>query len=373
MQWFGVLLSLFNLGDPGDEFSQIVTAANGDVLIAGSLLVDEGVSNELDDEQEWMQADTYIARLKSDAKTVVWEKSYGWIKDDHARAIGEYPDGTIQVVGHTWSTGNGLADAYFLLLDSAGDLIWEQDFGGTGVDAMESLTFLQDSVVAVGMSASSNGTMQGLPWAMRVRHDGQPIWSVVVSDQDSGRFRDVVRARGGVVAVGEVEVSEDFEATDSAVTHVLVAKFSENGKLLWQKQHLVGVYPEANAVVATSDGGFVIAGSTQKNIGSSRDGFLLKLTNLGAISWLKLYGGLSHDLFNDVVRLPGNELLAVGASSGPAFNNIWVRAVTGKGVSLLDSSFSTQGEPVYGRSLTRLQNGTIAFVGGHLLGRFVVK
>ncbi len=374
MQWISVLLSLFGLGYPGDELSQVTTAANGDILVAGSIAVVEIDDEGFDDgnANEWSQSDTYIARLKSDAQTVVWEKSYGWIKDDHARAIVEYPDGTIQVIGHTWSTGNGFSDAYFMLLDSDGELIWEQDFGGTGVDMMESLVLVQDSVVAVGVSASYGGATQGLPWMMRVSHDGLPLWSTVVGQQDTGRFRDVVRARGGVIAVGEVEVSQDFEETDSAVTHVLVDKFSDNGTLLWQKQHLVGFNPEACAIASVSDGGIMIAGSTHKKPGLARDGFLLKLTSSGAVSWFKLYGGLYHDLFNDIVRLPNNQLIAIGATSGPMFNDIWARGVTKTGATFLNSFFSTEGEPVYGRSLTRLLDGTFAFTGGHLLGKFSV-
>lgn len=374
MQWVSVLLSLFGLGYPGDELSQIITAGNGDILIAGSIFVVKTDEEGFDDDNadEWSQSDTYIARLKSDAQTVVWEKSYGWIKDDHARAIAEYPDGTIQVVGHTWSTGNGFSDAYFMLLDSYGELIWEQDFGGAGVDAMESLAIVQDSIVAVGVSSSYGGAVQGLPWVMRVGHDGQPLWSTVVGQQDSGRFRDVVRTRGGVIAVGEVEVSQDFEEIDSAITHVLVAKFSNNGILLWKKQHLVGFDPEACAIVSTDDGGFMIAGSTHKKLGLARDGFLLKLTSSGVMSWFKLYGGLYHDLFNDIVRLPNNQLIAIGATNGPMFNDIWIHGVTKTGTTSLNGFFSTKGEPVYGRSLTRLLDGSFAFTGGHLLGKFSV-
>jgi|GEM_PF-3153573 len=373
MQWVSVLLSLFGLGSPSDELSQITTAMNGDMLVAGSKNVVETDGESFDDDaDEWSQDGIYIARLKSDAQTVVWEKSYGGNKDDHARAVGEYPNGTIQVVGHTWSTGNGYADALFMLLDSDGELISEQTFGGAGVDVMESLCFVQDSIVAVGMTSSYSGSLQGLPWVMRVGHDGQPLWSAVVDQHESGRFHDIVRTRGGVIAVGEVKVSQDFQEPDSAITHVFVAKLSDNGTLLWQKLHRVGFSPEASAIVSTDDGGFVIAGSTHKKLGFARDGFLLKLTSNGTKSWFKLYGGLYHDLFNDIVRLPNNQFVAIGVSSGPMFNDIWVRGVTKTGTTFLNSSFSTAGEPVYGRSLTRLLDGTIAFTAGNLLGKFSV-
>ena len=116
----------------------------------------------------------------------------------------------------------------------------------------------------------------------------------------------------------------------------------------------------------------MIAGGAHKQPGYARDGFFLRLTSTGAKSWFKLYGSLYHDLFNDIVRLPNNQFIAIGATSGPMFNDIWVHGVTTSGVTFLNSSFSTQGEPVYGRSLTRLLDGTFAFTADDLLGKFSV-
>lgn len=378
MQWMSVLLSLFELvytgSDcfPSDELSQVTTTANGQLLVVGSIVVDNFDDGCEDDALSYWNSDTYIARLTSDTETVLWEKSYGWIKDDVASAIGEYPDGTIQVVGHTWSTGKGFSDAYFFLLDPDGEMIWEQDFGGVGVDVMESSAFVKDSVVAVGFSASYGGNLGGLPWAMRVSHEGLPLWSTVVGQQDRGRFHDVIRTRGGVVAVGEVDVSVDAEETDSAFTQVLVTKFSDDGVLLWEKHIPVGFWPEARAIAYANGGGFLIAGSTQRKAWSSRDGFILRISSTGVKNWVKYVGGLYHDVFNDVVRIPGGSYIAIGASSGPMFNDIWVRGFTTIGTPILNGAFSTEPLPVYGRSLVRLKDGTFAFTADHLLGKFAV-
>ena len=366
MLWITLILSFFGIGSVGDEMSNVSVAMNGDLLVAGSILIpDDG-----EDKLAIPQADTYIARLKSDGKTVKWEKSYGWNKDDHAYSIAEYTDGSLQVVGDTWSSGNGLSDAYFMCLDSMGELIWEQDFGGPSNDSMRALALFPDRFVSVGFTQSSGGWGEGLPWAMAVDKEGKFIWSTVVGQEHAGRFRDVVRTRGGVVAVGEVQISSDPEETDSAVTHVLVAKLSDQGEIVWQNQHLVGFSPEARAVVSLSDGGFLIGGSTHKSASAYRDGFILRLDQMGSMLGFKLMGGSKHDTFNDLILLPKNRWLAIGEtrSFGVPSVDIWLRGGTLNGATFVNDHFGTYTYTESGSALALHPNGSIAYAANHYVG-----
>jgi len=366
MLWFTVLLSFFGIGQSGDQMSHVAVSQSGDLLVAGSIIIpDDG-----EDDLIVSQSDAYIARLKPDGKTIQWEKSYGWNKDDHAYAIGEYPDGSLQVVGDTWSSGNGQSDAYFMLLDSTGELIWEQDFGGTGQESARSLAMFSDRTVVVGSSNSFTGSQDGLPWAMSIDHAGKFLWSTVVGSEHSGRFRDVVRTRGGLVAIGEVQISLDPEETDSAVTHMLVVKLNDQGEILWQKQHLVGFSPEAKAVVSLGDGGFLIAGNTQKTAGAYRDGFIMKIDSDGQMVGYKLIGGSKNDTFNDLILLPKNRYLAIGEtrSFGAPSVDIWLRGGTFSGSTFVNEHFGTYTYGERGTSLALMPNGAIAYTASQYVG-----
>ncbi len=370
MGWLSLVLSVLELGLYGDQMSSVVRASNGDILVAGTIIVEEN-----DDFQpSWWHADTYIARLTPDAKSVIWEKSYGWTQDDHAYAVGEYADGTIQVVGDTWSTGNGMSDAYFMLLDSSGELIWEQDFGGFGIDTMEAFALLMNRIVAVGTSASYGGTLEGLPWAMCVDQDGEQVWNTVVGQQDTGAFHDVVLTRGGVVAVGEIDISPDLEESDSAVRHILVVQFSTQGILLWEKHHLLGFNPQARVIVRLSDGGFLIAGSTQKSPQDSRDGFILRLKKDGSMNGFKIYGGQEDDGFNDLVFLPKNRVMAIGSTNsyGVGLDDMWFLGTSLSGQVFLNKTFGTPTDVEIGSSIVRLPDNSFAFSGSQFVGRFTL-
>lgn len=185
MQTLGLLLalSLLKTGYPGgeflprDEISQMVVTQNGQVLVVGTRYV--VVSDGIDD---WFHADVYIARLATDGKTVLWEKTYGSIQDDRAYAIAEYPDGTIQIVGETWSPGNKYTDVYFLLLDSRGTLIWQQKFARFHLGKVETLTVVDHSVIVVGASNRSFRNSAGSQRILCVSHDGRLLWSTFSGD-----------------------------------------------------------------------------------------------------------------------------------------------------------------------------------------------
>ncbi|MCH8990750.1 MAG: hypothetical protein IIA44_03235 [Acidobacteria bacterium] len=77
----------------------------------------------------------------------------------------------------------------------------------------------------------------------------------------------------------------------------------DNGRMIdtWEK-HIGGAGDDqAEAIVATSDGGFLIAGSTDSYGAGGHDMILIKTDALGEPLWQKTYGGAGEDLGHAVV------------------------------------------------------------------------
>lgn len=365
MEWlYLVLLWFLQPGVvPGDEMRSVAAAGNGDVLVAGSVF-------------EVTHRDVYLARFDADSGAAIWEKTYGWNNDEELFTVGECSDGTIQAVGQTWSSGNGLSDAYFLRTDADGELVWEQEYGGAQEDSVAAFVLRKGGMIAVGSSASYGGSIEGSPWALRVASDSTLVWSNTYQVGFSGRFNDVARTRGAVVAVGEVQIAPELIETDSAVQHILVMKIRDDGTELWQKTYLFGYNPEARAVAAMSNGGFVVAGSTSKEPGGgNRNGLLLRLASNGSLLWHKTYGTTAHDEFTDVAKTRNGSFVAVGTtySYGADSGDIWIHGVTKKGKTNLNHLFGTISQPEYGRSIAVMPSGAIAVSGSGLLGVFTIK
>ena len=75
---------------------------------------------------------------------IQWQKCLGGAGDDRANDVLINPDGTMIVVGCTFSvngdvTGNhGVGDAWIVKLDSSGNIMWQKAIGGNGLDYFKS-------------------------------------------------------------------------------------------------------------------------------------------------------------------------------------------------------------------------------------------
>ncbi len=80
---------------------------------------------------------------------------------------------------------------------------------------------------------------------------------------------------------------------------------------------------QANDVVPTPDGGFIVAGQSSSNDGDvsghhgsdSTDGWIAKLDATGNIQWQRSIGGSGRDYFSTVIPTSDNAWLCIGTSS----------------------------------------------------------
>jgi hypothetical protein len=93
-----------------------------------------------------------------------------------------------------------------------------------------------------------------------------------------------------------------------------VLRLESNGNVLWEKSYGTSASEEAYSMKETSDGGYVVVGSTFSFDGTSKDVWLLKLDDSGIVEWEKSYGGGRHDVGNSVQQTSDGGYI-VGAST----------------------------------------------------------
>jgi len=100
-----------------------------------------------------------------------------------------------------------------------------------------------------------------------------------------------------------------------------VIKTDLDGTLLWQKAIGGSAGDYADAIVATADGGSVVAGYTNSNNGDiagthgGGDVFLVKLTSSGAIEWEKTIGGSGYDRARALISTPDGGFAFAGQTT----------------------------------------------------------
>jgi hypothetical protein len=83
-----------------------------------------------------------------------------------------------------------------------------------------------------------------------------------------------------------------------------VLKLKKDGSIDWQKTYGGGDWDIAFATEQTSDGGFIVTGSTGSFGGGDYDVWVLKLNVQGSIVWQKTYGTSSEEYPTSVVEMP---------------------------------------------------------------------
>jgi len=127
--------------------------------------------------------------------------------------------------------------------------------------------------------------------------------------QDAGNGVQLT-SDGGYIAYGFANsLDGDVVGNHSVNTasDAWIVKLTANGTMEWQKCLGGTAYEEANGLVETSDGGFLVAGYTGSNNNGDVSGFhgnvdawLVKLASDGTIEWQHCYGGTGEDVAMDI-------------------------------------------------------------------------
>ncbi len=130
----GELLWAKNYGGPGEERAyHSLATPDGGCIITGTTL-----SNSGDVPGNKGSYDCWILRLDANGN-VAWSKNYGGPQEDRAFGIAEADDGYL-IAGFTASPSGdvsnnyGIKDGWLIKLDDNGNLIWENNFGGSQDD-----------------------------------------------------------------------------------------------------------------------------------------------------------------------------------------------------------------------------------------------
>jgi len=288
------------IGGKRNDFGKAITrAADGNLLLLGE---SKSFSKEYD-------YDLYVAKVSLDGK-LLWTKTIGGNRDEHAGGIAGTDDGGAILVGDSESFKNGYKDIYIVKIDKMGKVLSEKAAGGELDEKATAITRTRDGNFVLVGSREINRSGDPDFFAMKVDQNAKAIWNKSFGGDDEDVLNDVCPTLdGGVVATGSTR------SYGSKQTDLSVLKLDKNGKLVWLKLYGFKYYEYGNAVALTQDGGYMVAGGTSTLGEGDHSPYFLALDSKGSLIWSHVFGGKSRDIMHDIDRMSDGSLIAVGQSN----------------------------------------------------------
>ena len=297
-------------GNRDDVAYSIQQTTDGGYIVAGSTYSFGAGSSDL-----------YIVKLDSNG-TLIWQKTFGGGLEDFAYFIQQTTDGGYIVAGYTNSFGSGGYDVYVLKLNSDGGLAWQKTFGGNGDDYSYSIQQTTDGGYIIAGYTTSFGSGGRDVYVLKLNSDGDLAWQKTFDGDEAYSVQQTTD--GGYIVAG---YAWPFGSG------VYVLKLNPSGDLQWQKTFGGEPSDKAYSIQQTTDGGYIIAGTKGTFGPDSRDVYILKLNSDGTLAWQKKYVGSNDDYAYSIQQTTDGGYIVAGSTNsfGAGWEDVYILKLDSNG------------------------------------------
>ena len=330
-------------GSNDDEANDIINTSDGGFMVIGSSTSSDGlIQNKMG-----LESDIILMKFDSD-KSIEWVKNYGGSRDDRGQSVVEVSGIGYALLGYSMSNdgdasnNEGFHDNWVILIDSKGDIIWEKSYGFSGHDHAYNIIKTKDGnlffngFLDVTASRGLGSTKKvgksikhgvGEFWCHKIDLDGNILWRKYFGGTNNDRSYDSVETSDGdFLIVGSSESNDIDISSPKGSYDIWVIKLSSNGDLLWERSYGGSKYETANSIIQSADKKIHILGSTlsnDKNISfqmGSSDFWLLTIDLDGNLLSEQTFGGSNFDKGKKIEIVSKDNLWLTGYSRSIDFD-----------------------------------------------------
>ena len=205
---------------------------------------------------------------------------------------------------------------YLVKLDSMGNKVFETTFGNYNNDIGKSVIQLIDSSYIMVGYTNSTGFGGYDIFLVKADKYGALVWQKTIGGGDWDFAHSLQQTTDGGFIIGGTTYSYGHGNADG-----YVVKTDANGNISWSKTFGGANDDEFKSVIQTMDGGYALTGYTKSyNDIDSGDVWVFKLNNIGDSTWCKFYGGGKEDFGNQIIEHPSGELYIAGGTTSFGVN-----------------------------------------------------
>ena len=297
-----------------DGSYSLIETSDGHYLIAGATYLTGGTGSRM-----WL--------IKTDQEgDTVWTRMYGSWHDNWARSVIETTDGCYLITGEgTVSTNH---DFWLFKTNTDGDTLWRRIFGNqSDYEGGRCVVETSDGGYLAG------GTTDTYPWIIRTNTQGDTIWTFM-ADSYGSAYSVIETTDQHYMLAGELDNSV-------ILADMWLLCMNPDGESLWERNYGGSNVDLAYSVIELSDGGYLVAGTTNSFGSGSVDVYAVRTDIDGDTVWTRTYGGTGSDGAHAATKTADNCFLLAGytGSYGGGLKDVWLLKINSHGDTLWTRTF----------------------------------
>jgi predicted secreted protein len=197
---------------------------------------------------------------------------------------------------------------------------WNKTYGGNSPDVAYAMQQTSDNGYVITGYTSSFGAGGADFWLVKTDSNGNSQWNKTYGGLNKDEAYSVEQTSdGGYIIAG---TTRSFGA---GFSDFWLVKTDSSGEMVWNETY-GGLYQDtAYSVQQTSEGGYIATGSTSSFGSGSEDFWLVKTDANGKMQWSKTYGGLYDDIAYSVQQIADGYIVCGFTDSfGAGYEDFWL-------------------------------------------------
>ena len=234
-------------------------------------------------------------------------KMYSGYGYDRGEGIVQLEDSSYVITGSSSSWGES-SQAFLLKIDTVGNYLWSQSYGGPESEAGKRVLYNADLGFYIAGFSNSFGSGDFDTYLVKTDLNGNKLWEKTYGKPSNWeRINDAIWTKDStILMVGEVQ------GTNSTASDILIIHADKNGDTLWTKTFGSIGEDRANSIISVQDSLFMIGGEMFIPDSNLVKGFILKMNTAGDIIWQDTITDLAGKYGVTDLSLGVNVIYAVG-------------------------------------------------------------
>lgn len=274
-----------------------------------------------------------IVLTKTDsAGNLIWQNYYGGSDWEFAYTMAKTKDSNYLVAGETYSYGAGQNDGYLLKINSNGDTLWTNTYGGTNEDLFYDVIECENgNIICCGKSNSYSTNGDSDFWIVYLDQLGNELWNITIGDSLNDWAHGAFQ-----VANKNIDIIGTLTDTASGIENWWIYQVDTLGNIIWETPNIESSANQGISLIGYPNSGYTFVNAMTTAYGNG--GYDLYYSLVDEYSWLNLnhtstFGGYEDDLIAGADTTYEGAFISVGTTYSTQLGQ------TNVAVFLLDTNY----------------------------------